>query len=552
MAQCRQVLDLWAGQITSSFDLGARSLRVRTACHPAEDTFAVRLERMVGEPGLGVRFSFPYGSESWSNAADFSSPDTHVSEVEELGDGVVVRRRFDGRDHVHFRIRVRISPQAHVRRTGKHEIEVTTTADVLELAVTLAEGAGAAPEGALADSVFAASLEHWPAFWSSGAALDLADSTDERAGELERRAVLSQYLTAIQCSGSLPPQETGLTCNSWRGRFHLEMHYWHAAHFALWGRPELLARSMGFYRRILPEARRTAAAQGYRGARWPKQVGPDGRESPSDIGPFLVWQQPHLIHLAELLRRAGGAEAHTAAGLGELVEETAHFMADFAEPTEEGYALGPPLIPAQETYADLRDRAHDPPFELAYWAWALGVAQQWRTRSGAAPEPRWEEVRTGMRRPAVHEGRYPALPIAPYTVRADHPSMVYALGVVPAGQVAGPEVVRATLHDVLADWDWDSTWGWDYPALAMTAVRLGEPGTAVDVLLCDAPKNRYQPNGHNPQTDILPLYLPGNGGLLAALALMAGGWDGDGGLPSPGFPRDGSWVVRHEGFVRAP
>ena len=27
------------------------------------------------------------------------------------------------------------------------------------------------------------------------------------------------------------------------------------------------------------------------------------------------------------------------------------------------------------------------------------------------------------------------------------------------------------------------------------------------------------------------------------------GWDGDGGADAPGFPRDGSWTVRAEGFL---
>ncbi|GAA4938906.1 hypothetical protein GCM10023224_20280 [Streptomonospora halophila] len=552
LAGCRQVLDLWTGVVASSFSAGDRSLRVRTACHPGEDTVAVRIEHTAGPPGIGVRIAFPYGSQSWSAAADWSRPDAHTSDVEPLPGGALVRRRFDGRGEALYRVRVRTSPGAEVTATGEHEAVVSTAAGALDVAVTLVGGDGGDPQGAAAAEVFAASREHWPRFWSRGAALDLAGSTDPRAAELERRTVLSQYLAAIQCAGSLPPQETGLTCNSWRGRFHLEMHWWHAAHFALWGRPDLLNRSMGFYRSILPAAQRTAAAQGYRGARWPKQVGPDGRESPSGIGPFLLWQQPHVIHFAELLRRAGGAEPGEQAELADVVEQTARFMADVAEPAADGFSLGPPLVPAQESYAGIRDRAHDPPFELAYWAWALGAAQRWRMSAGAAPEPYWDEVRTRMRRPLVRGGRYAAIAVEPFTVRADHPSMVYALGVVPPSGVVDPETVRATLHDVLSDWDWESTWGWDYPALAMTATRLGEPHTAVDALLRDTPKNRYLPNGHNRQTASLPLYLPGNGGLLAAVALMAGGFDGDGGVHAPGFPRDGTWAVRREGFVRSP
>ena len=515
---CRQVLDLWTGVITSEFTLAGLMVRVTTACHPSQDTVAVRIE---SEVPVGVRLAFPYGSASWSNAADWASQDAHETVV----DGAVIRRVFDGTELY----RVGLRTEAPIRRTGVHEVVVTGDGPVLELAVGFAGEEPADP-----DDVFAASRAHWPRFWASGAALDLADSTDPRAPELERRAVLSQYLTAIQCAGSLPPQETGLTTNSWRGRFHLEMHWWHAAHFALWGRPHLLLRSMDFYRRILPAARETAARQGYAGARWPKQVGPDGRESPSDIGPFLRWQQPHPIHLAELLRRAGA----DVTGLAEVVAETAWFMADVVESTPDGFALGPPLVPAQESYAAIRDRVTNPPFEMAYWVWALGIAQEWRVRAGLPPEPRWDEVRKGMAPPLIRDGVYTAIGVEPFTVRTDHPSMVYALGVVPPTDLVDPAVVRATLDDVLSGWDWASTWGWDYPALAMTATRLGDTATAIDVLLRDSPKNRYLHNGHNHQTGSLPVYLPGNGGLLAALALLV----------AEGFP-DG-WVVRQEGFVR--
>ncbi|MBX6358165.1 MAG: hypothetical protein IRZ05_20245 [Micromonosporaceae bacterium] len=86
----------------------------------------------------------------------------------------------------------------------------------------------------------------------------------------------------------------------------------------------------------------------------------------------------------------------------------------------------------------------------------------------------------------------------------------------------------------------------------MTAARLGEPTTALDALLMPIAKNVFLPNGHNPQTPSLPVYLPANGGLLAAVALMAGGWDGDGGRLAPGFPSDGSWTVRHEGLLPSP
>ena len=77
-------------------------------------------------------------------------------------------------------------------------------------------------------------------------------------------------------------------------------------------------------------------------------------------------------------------------------------------------------------------------------------------------------------------------------------------------------------------------------------------GISIEALLMDTPKNSYLNNGHNYQTDRLPLYLPGNGGLLTAVAMMAAGWDGAPQKHAPGFPQDGSWIVEFEGLESLP
>ena len=168
---------------------------------------------------------------------------------------------------------------------------VTAEANALDLVVAYAGGLAELAEDTF-DGTLSMATAWWESFWQSGAAIDLARCTDRRAPELERRIVLSQYLTAVNCSGHVPPQETGLGANSWQGKFHLEMHWWHAAHFVLWGRPELLARSIDWYRTILPAAKKWAGQQGYEGARWPKQVGLDGRDSPNEIGRSLSGSSP--------------------------------------------------------------------------------------------------------------------------------------------------------------------------------------------------------------------------------------------------------------------
>jgi len=63
----------------------------------------------------------------------------------------------------------------------------------------------------------------------------------------------------------------------------------------------------------------------------------------------------------------------------------------------------------------------------------------------------------------------------------------------------------------------------------------------------DVQTNTYLKNGHNYQEERLTLYMPGNGGLLTAVAMMCAGWDGAE-TKNPGFPKDGSWNVKWEGL----
>jgi hypothetical protein len=162
--------------------------------------------------------------------------------------------------------------------------------------------------------------------------------------------------------------------------------------------------------------------------------------------------------------------------------------------------------------------------------------------------PAWDQVIEKLSPLPARDGVYLAHENCPQTFthrNQDHPSMLAAMGVLP-GEVVDRETMRRTLKRVMAQWEWDKTWGWDYPMTAMTAARLDEPQTAIDALMLQTEKNRYLPNGHNWQRQNLPCYLPGNGGLLYAVAMMAAGWKGAPQRHAPGFPGDGSWTVRWE------
>jgi hypothetical protein len=527
----RQTLDLWTGVLRSEFGYRDQAIAVETCCHPTLDLLAVRVRGRVP-----VVIEFPYGSGAM-DAADWAHADRHRTQAMITADRAEIGRRLD-EDTYTVTIDWR-GTTGGMKQEGPHRLVLNPQGDGLAFCASFQR---AGHGDTTADAAFTASRNHWERFWTSGAAIDLSSAADPRARELERRIVLSQYLTAIQCAGTLPPQETGLTCNSWNGKFHLEMHYWHAAHFAAWGRPALLERSLPWYNQILPSARDKAKSQGYAGARWPKMTAPDGRDSPSPIGPLLIWQQPHPIAMAELIYTAKPTP-ETLERYRDMVLASAEFMADYAHYDARGarYVLGPPVIPAQENHPPRE--TWNPTFELEYWDHGLAIAQRWRERSGLSRDPKLDDVRARISALPVQGGVYLAHENCPQTFterNRDHPSMLGALGVLP-GKRVDRETMRRTLKKVFAEWQWSDTWGWDFPMAAMTAASLNEPALAIDALFADSPKNIWLANGHNRQRANLPLYLPGNGGLLLAAAHM---------VRESAFPK--SWKARAEGFRALP
>ena len=138
-----------------------------------------------------------------------------------------------------------------------------------------------------------------------------------------------------------------------------------------------------------------------------------------------------------------------------------------------------------------------------------------------------------------------------YTLRRfDHIDMLGPIGMLPPTPALDHDTARRTVEEVARNWQWEGCWGWDFPWMAMASARVGEPKLAVEALLNPALKNHYDERGLC--TGGPAPYLPGNGGLLYAAAMMAAGWDGAPGRHAPGFPTDGSWSVRWEDLKPAP
>jgi hypothetical protein len=390
---------------------------------------------------------------------------------------------------------------------------------------------------------------HWKTFWSTGGAIDLSQSKDPRWKELERRIVLSQYQMAAQSAGSWPSAENGLMgIDSWSSQFHMEMVWWHLAHYGLWNRWPMAQRALGCYQEFLPVARQLAKQFNYKGAKWGKQVGPEGRTAPWEGSFVLHWQQPHPIFFAELEYRLRPTRA-TLKKWSDIVFATADYMADFPTADEQGvYHLRPIMPPSEQGIT------RDTGFDLAYWRWGLDQAQRWRERMGQSRESRWDAVRDHLAPLPTVDGVFvhSAEWHDTYTKRAwEHPDPIGVLGMLSPMEGVDRKTAHRTVLKVWETWDWTKCWGWDFPWMAMAAARVGEPQIAIEALLKNAgSKNHYDTRGVN--TGGPCPYLPGNGGLLYAVAMMAAGWDGASTSDAPGFPKDGSWVVRWEGLKPAP
>lgn len=563
LSDIRQTLDLMKGKITSHFVWRGNAFEVQTVCHPQQDLIAACVSTPA-RVGINLRFPYPTGAHA-DDACDWDANDKHSTEVvSQSAQSAVLKRTLD--ETVYY-VALRWEGKASLAEKSKNYFVLTPEEETLALScrftpdyqgiVFESEPAAygeVAPLPAFAETV-AASGSHWTGFWMNGAAVDFSRCTDPRAKELERRVVLSQYLLAIQSAGSVPPQETGLTYNSWFGKFHLEMIWWHQAWQALWGHEELLARTLGWYETVEPVAREIARRQGFDGVRWMKMTDPSGTEAPSNVGSFLIWQQPHFIYLAELLYRAHPSD-EVIRKYNRLVQETASFMYSFAAYDElHGRFILKGAIPAQET---LRAATTvNPPFELSYWHYAMQTAQRWRERAGEKRNLEWDELIDKLSPLAYNEDKlYLASEDAADTYKdirftSDHMAVLGSVGILPMNKLIREDYMKHTLTWIWDHWNWGKTWGWDYPMTAMNAARLGEPEKAVDALLMEKRTNTYLPNGHNYQDSRLRCYLPGNGGLLTAIAMMCAGWDGCE-AKNPGFPKDGTWEVRWEGLKPMP
>lgn len=537
-----QRLNPYTGEIHSHFVVEGMPVDVVTFALHQDDGVQVKVNSPLLKTGR-LRFfvDYPFPSQAFVDEGVHYQVGGHSTHIQRLAKKQVQIQHV--LDRLNYQTHVRGSVAFRCKKEANHCYELSpTSCDEIQFAVSY----GHKPIVGLKEASVN-NRQVFERFWKSGGMMDFSNANDPRAKELERRMILSLYLTRIQSVGNEPPQETGLTYNSWYGRPHLEMTWWHLMHFGYWGRSELMEPALKWYEKNLGEARKLAGRQGFAGIRWQKMTDPSGGESPSSVGSFLVWQQPHIIEMLDLIAQSKPISFRKR--YAKMVQETAEGMFSLMSwnDSTKTYQLGPGFIPAQETlpYAS----TYNAPLELAAWYQGLKKAQDWRLRLGLKPEDKWMHVFAHFPVLPEYKGIYQAAAglgdgyDKPRLI-SDHPAVLGAMGMLAPFSSTDSSKMKNTLQKVLSTWNWSSTWGWDYPLMAMTAVRLKESDLAISLLLMPQEKNRYLINGHNYQDKRLRLYLPGNGGMLTTLAWMAKGNLGDPNFS--GFPVD--WDVRVEGF----
>lgn len=552
LGNARQEIDLWTGVVYSRFELNRKEVKVRTVCHPDKDMIGVSIEsELLNDGNMSIYLDFPYPDGRYFKhyIGRYDTISGHTSTFEKLApNSVRITRTMD--DTHYYATLDWTGPATFSRESEKAHTFLLQPRHTSTFSFTCCFS----PEPVADVTEPVASIERksaasWEKYWRSGAAVDLSGSKDPRWLELERRIVLSQYLMRANESGLFPPQESGLVNNGWFGRFHFEMIWWHGVHYGLWNRMECFDNYLNVYKDFMPKALERAKSEGRSGARWPKCTGNFNREWPGSAHAYLIWHEPHPIYFAEMQYRQKPAP-ETLEKWKDVVLNTADYMADylFYDKKTKQYVLGPPVVVVSENTDPLQ--TINPIFELGYFRYGLRTALEWADRLGLSEKrtKKWKEVLSKMAPLPVADGVYTTYEGIPdmwtkYTY--EHPALTGVYGMLPGDGVDLP-TFKHTLEKVCKEWQFNRIWGWDFPMLAMAAARTGQPALAIDMLM--HPSAGFQFDEHGLATGGPFPYFPSNGALLTAVAMMCGGWGGSEG-EAPGFPKDGSWTVRYEGFV---
>jgi len=217
-----QTLDLWTGTLRSEFQWNGQRVVVETACHPQLDLLAVRVRGRVP-----VTFEFPYGSAPWT------PPTGTIRKAPEHGNGP---RREPARPSpvsstaIDTPSGIAWQTAGEMKREGPHRFVFAAGGGTGWISsVSFGGPAGKPLHYPPPKKLWRPAAKHWSGFWSGGGAVDL--SGKPRPARSRTRAPHRAFSIPDGHSvRRLAPRrrKPASPATVWYGKFHLEMHFWHA------------------------------------------------------------------------------------------------------------------------------------------------------------------------------------------------------------------------------------------------------------------------------------------------------------------------------------
>lgn len=470
----KQELDLYKGIVTSSFNYKEKINKTISFIYQDHDEFNFKLQ----SDNLNLALKFNYPSYTKNGYRLDILPNVLVKEDR-------MTLLYDDKNSLSFKL----------KSSSKYQIvENTLIFDDNNVSFSLA--LDEIKEGKLLDE-----------FWKCDNGIIIDNE------ELVKKMVLSKYLLHVNSTGIYPPQESGLTYNCWNSKFHLEMHLIHSLWNIYNNHVGDLVKSFDYYLSIMPSSLKRASLNGYKGLRFPKMTGPDGEDSPSNIGPLLIWQAPHILFMLQEIYYLYNKE-NIIKKYEPLISGTIDFMISFLTLKDSKYQMLDPLLEACESIP--LDRCQNPSFELEYWRYTLERQPKIDTVLYGHQRYDYLDITSKIITPKEDDGIYLKTygVIDKYDLYKDHPTEGFLMSFFKSKIVDKEKMVK-TIDYILKNMDLSSYWGWDFPFLGLSLLNCGEIEKSIEVTQLNTINNQHLYNGYNTSPrDDLKAYLPGNGAFL--------------------------------------
>lgn len=470
----KQELDLYKGIVTSSFNYKEKINKTTSFIYQDHDEFNFKLQ----SDNLNLALKFNYPSYTKNGYRLDILPNVLVKEDR-------ITLLYDDKNSLSFKLKSSSNYQI---------VENTLIFDDNNVSFSLA--LDEIKEGKLLDE-----------FWKCDNGIIIDNE------ELVKKMVLSKYLLHVNSTGIYPPQESGLTYNCWNSKFHLEMHLIHSLWNIYNNHVGDLVKSFDYYLSIMPSSLKRASLNGYKGLRFPKMTGPDGEDSPSNIGPLLIWQAPHILFMLQEIYYLYNKE-NIIKKYEPLISGTIDFMISFLTLKDSKYQMLDPLLEACESIP--LDRCQNPSFELEYWRYTLERQPKIDTVLYGRQRYDYLDITSKIITPKEDDGIYLKTygVIDKYDLYKDHPTEGFLMSFFKSKIVDKEKMVK-TIDYILKNMDLSSYWGWDFPFLGLSLLNCGEIEKSIEVTQLNTINNQYLYNGYNTSPrDDLKAYLPGNGAFL--------------------------------------